>query len=190
VVTFRRKQICSSNCTGDLVVYFQVLSCERRYVTCSPVSSLQGGARYRRATHVGEGPKTTQRRATRGATRVWPCQAGWLQVESTDGTRLRRGSTTPHGHRFDKTTRSCPSLAIRSPRLRATSPLKHAATTGALCGTSPRCAGCLGSWSCCGSSRTRSRRPAGRRLPTCTPLAPPKTRHTSGADIGDRLVGG
>jgi hypothetical protein len=93
-----------------------------------------------------------------------------------------------HAHRFDKTTRSCPSLAIRSPRLRST-PLKNVATTGALCGTSLRCAGCLGGWSCCGSSWTRSRRPAGRRLPPCTPLAPPKTRHTSGAETGDRLVG-
>jgi hypothetical protein len=31
---------------------------------------------------------------------------------------------------------------------------------------------------------------AGRRLPPCTPLVPPKTRHTSGADTGERLVGG
>jgi len=43
---------------------------------------------------------------------------------------------------------------------------------------------------CCGSSWTHSRRPVGRRLPPCTPLAPPKTRHTSGAETGDRLVGG
>jgi hypothetical protein len=159
-------------------------------VTCSPVSSLGGGTRHRRARNMREGPTTTQRRATRGTTRVWPCQAGWPQVESTDGTRLRRGSPTPHAHRFDKPTSVCPSLAIRSPRLRSTSPLKNVATTGALCGTSLRCAGCLGGWACCGSSWTRSRRPAGRRLPPCAPLAPPKTRHTSGAETGDRLVGG
>ena len=28
----------------------------------------------------------------------------------------------------------------------------------------------------------------GRRLPPCTPLAPPKPRHTSGAETGERLV--
>jgi hypothetical protein len=54
---------------------------------------------HRRATTVGAGPKTTQRLATRGATRVWSCQAGWPQVASTDGTRLRRGSPTTPANR-------------------------------------------------------------------------------------------